>query len=87
LVVLGGTQISYLADKNTLLQATETEEHRGRVTSIYMLDHSLAPLGTLAAGVVAPSFGAPLATVILGACVVAITAAVVVRYPFVRRLT
>ncbi len=66
LALVGGCQMTYMAMNNTLLHLNITDEVRGRVMSIYMLDQGLTPLGTLFAGTTASLFGAPAATTVLG---------------------
>ena len=59
---------------NTTLQAMAPEEIRGRVISIYvMITFGIAPLGSLVAGWVAQSIGAP-ATLAIGGSLCALTA-------------
>jgi hypothetical protein len=50
LVLIGGTQMTYMTTNQTLLQLTAPEELRGRVMGIYMLNQGLLPLGSLLAG-------------------------------------
>jgi fucose permease len=50
-----------MATTNTLLQTMSPDELRGRVMSVFMLTWGLMPLGTLPAGAIASSLGAPFA--------------------------
>lgn len=78
LVVMGSCTVVSMTITNTTLQAMAPEEIRGRVISIYvMITFGLAPLGSLVAGWVAQSIGAP-ATLALGGSLCTLTALAVV---------
>jgi len=78
LVVMGSCTVVSMTITNTTLQAMAPEEIRGRVISIYvMITFGLAPLGSLVAGWVAQSIGAP-ATLAIGGSLCALTALMVV---------
>jgi MFS family permease len=78
LVVMGSCTVVSMTVTNTALQAMAPEEIRGRVISIYILiTFGLAPLGTLIAGWVAQSIGAP-ATLAIGGSLCTLTALAVV---------
>ncbi|MBI2887327.1 MAG: MFS transporter [Chloroflexi bacterium] len=86
LVVVGGFQMTYMSMTNTLLHLNITDEVRGRVMSIYMLDMGLTPLGALFAGTLASLFSAPLAVTVMGSVCVALTITALTRVPSIRRL-
>jgi len=81
---LGGCQILYAATTNTMLQIIVPDELRGRVTSIYMLDHGLSPIGALMAGVSTQFVGAPTTVAMMGAAVIVLAAVVAWRIPQLR---
>jgi len=55
--------IVYVASTNTMLQLTTEDRFRGRVMSLYTLMFvGTAPIGSLAAGLIAQHYGAPVAT-------------------------
>ena len=61
--VAGFGLIVYVASTNTLLQLTTEDRFRGRVMSLYTLMFvGTAPYGSLASGVIAQRWGAPVAT-------------------------
>ena len=45
LILAGGFQQVYMSTNNTLIQSVTSDEYRGRVMSLYMLDIGFAPLG------------------------------------------
>lgn len=83
---IGGSQQMFMSMTNTLLHMNITDEMRGRVMSIYMLDHGLTPIGTLAAGTAASLWGAPLAVALMGVVVLCLGVAALFRVPLIRRL-
>jgi predicted MFS family arabinose efflux permease len=85
LIGVGGCQIFYAATTNTMLQTIVPDELRGRVTSIYMLDHGLSPIGALLAGISTEFVGAPTTVAIMGILVIALAAIVLWRMPQLRR--
>jgi predicted MFS family arabinose efflux permease len=86
LVGVGGCQIFYAAMTNTLLQTIVPDELRGRVMSIYLLDHGLSPLGSMAGGIGTQFFGAPTTIATMGALIVALAAIISWRMPLIRKL-
>lgn len=59
---VGGSMVIMAATMNTIVQSTAPEELRGRIISIYTLANvGLMPLGNLLAGIIAETFGAPVA--------------------------
>ena len=57
LVVMGATQMFYMATNNTLIQSIVPDTLRGRVLSLFMLDFALVSVGAIMAGAIARSFG------------------------------
>ena len=66
LVGVGFPQTFYNSLTQTLIQMNITDDVRGRVMSILMLDRALGPLGSLFAGTMAAVIGAPGAVIIGG---------------------
>ena len=85
-IFVGGFQMTYMSLNNTLLHMNMTDDVRGRVMSIYMLDQGLAPLGSLFAGTVANFFGAPLAVSLMGLVCLTLALASLVKVPHIRQL-
>jgi predicted MFS family arabinose efflux permease len=85
LVVVGGAQIFYATVTNTMLQLIVPDQLRGRVMSIYMLDHGLSPAGALMAGISTHYIGAPTTVAIMGTLVIALVGVVAWRMPQLRR--
>jgi MFS family permease len=71
LVPIGASMIIVLASSNTLLQSMVPDELRGRVMALYsMVFMGSAPLGALAAGMLADRWGAPAVVAVGGgACI------------------
>ena len=67
LAILGGFQMIYHATNNTVIQLIASDEYRGRVMSIYLLDRGLVPAGAFLAGGLAQVYGAPTAILAAGA--------------------
>jgi MFS family permease len=86
LVGVGGAHIFYAAMTNTILQMIVPDELRGRVLSIYMLDHGLSPLGALLAGASTQLIGAPITMALMGLGILLLAVAVAVVMPELRRL-
>ena len=86
MIFVGGFQMTYMSLSNTLIHLHTDDAMRGRVMSIYMLDHGLTPLGALFAGTVAQLASAPLAITIMGASCVLLALVALARAPVIRRL-
>ena len=56
-VFIGLGQTARMALSNTLLQYYSTDEYRGRVMSVYMMEFGLSSFGTFGAGLLAESIG------------------------------
>ena len=61
LSAVGFSQLTFRINNNTLVQTLAPDSLRGRVMSIYQLDHALIPLASFALGVCADIFSAPTA--------------------------
>jgi len=61
LFLSGAAHMMYMATNNTLIQLNTPPEFRGRVLSLFFLDHALTPLGSLFAGYIAWQYGSPVA--------------------------
>jgi MFS family permease len=73
--------IAYVGSTNTLLQLTTDDRYRGRVMSLYTLMFTgTAPIGALLAGTVAQRWGAPVATSVSAAFMLAGALVVVWRF-------
>jgi MFS family permease len=66
LVIAGGAQMVYITITMTVLQTATSDEMRGRVTSIFMLNNGLVPAFSFAAGAVAEVAGAQATVILLG---------------------
>lgn len=86
LVGVGACQIFYAATTTTLIQLTVPDALRGRVMSIYMLDHGLSPAGAMLAGVSAQLFGAPITVAFMGVIVILLAVAVAWGLPTIREI-
>ncbi len=83
--VQGGFQMIYHATNNTVIQLATPDEYRGRVMSLYMLDHGLIPLGSLMAGALAELYGAPFAILLAGAVTTSMMLIMAFMFPVLRR--
>jgi len=61
LAAVGFSQLVFRVNNNTLVQTLAPDSLRGRVMSIYQLDHALIPLASFALGVCADLFSVPVA--------------------------
>jgi MFS family permease len=86
LTLVSGASMAYMALSNTMLNMIVPNEFRGRVMSVYMLDRGLMPLGSLAAGLMAALWGAPVALGVMGALGLLGTVLFFGLFPSVRRL-
>jgi MFS family permease len=67
LVVVGGAVMLTTASSNTVIQTLVSERMRGRVMSLYALSFvGVTPIGSLAGGAIAESFGGPLTVAVGG---------------------
>ena len=86
LMVAGGCQMLGMTINQTLLQGAITDDMRGRVSSVHMLDAGLMPLGSLAAGGIAEVIGAPATVTLMGAALAAVAARALARLRILRDL-
>lgn len=80
LAIQSGFQMVYNSTNNTILQTITPDEYRGRVMSIYMLDHGLAPLGAFVAGAVAEIAGVRFAMLVGGGVTLALVLLLATRF-------
>ncbi|MEE8443546.1 MAG: MFS transporter, partial [Dehalococcoidia bacterium] len=86
LALTGGFQMVFMSTNNTLIQLVVPDALRGRVVSIFMLDHGLMPLGSFGLGAAAQSMGAPAAMTLMGGvCLISMVVAAVMS-PRLRRM-
>jgi hypothetical protein len=85
LIVVGGAQILCLSVTLTMIQVSVPDALRGRVMSIAMMDRGLTPLGTLLAGLLVDSIGAPATVTLMGGLVIGLTVVTAVCVPPLRR--
>lgn len=81
LTAVGVAQVIYNNTAHILLQELVPDELRGRVNSLYMLDHGFSPLGALLAGVSTHFLGAPWTIGGMGALVLGLGVAVIWQAP------
>lgn len=84
LLAVGACQQLYMSTNTTLLQSLTTDEYRGRVMSLYMLDHGLVPAGGLLAGGLAQMLGVARAVFIGGATTVVLIGVLGTRFRSLR---
>lgn len=87
LALLGALQMTFRMANNTLVQSRIPDALRGRVMSIYMMEHGFTPAGSLVMGGLTESLGAALAVTILGGLGLLVAVALNLRLPSVRRLS
>ncbi|MDP3064077.1 MAG: MFS transporter [Chloroflexota bacterium] len=75
LVALGASQMTFRVNNNTLVQTMAPDELRGRVMSIYHLEHGFMPLASFILGLSAELFSAPSAVAVSGMLSLAVIAA------------
>lgn len=86
LVFTGFSQMVFMTTNQTLLQTNIPDELRGRVTSIYMLDQGLMPLGTVIAGVGSDLFGVQSVVFVMGLTCALLAVVVALWVPRVRNM-
>jgi MFS family permease len=79
LMVVGGCQMLGMTLNQTMIQATITDDMRGRVSSVHLLDAGLMPLGSLVAGALAEAIGAPATVTLMGVTLAAVAALAMLR--------
>ena len=70
-MVLSGGMMMFFTITNASIQSIVRDDYRGRVSGLYMVTWGLFPVGSLVAGSIAESFGAPMATFMASGLVVA----------------
>jgi MFS family permease len=86
LFVVGLTEAVYFTLSNTVILTTAPEDLRGRVMSVQTFIWGLAPIGSLAAGIIADGFGVRTAIAICGAAALAAVVGIYGTRPELRRL-
>lgn len=87
LVLVGLTNQAFMTGANSWLQSLVPDELRGRVMAVYLMDRGLVPLGSIFAGGLAAVLGAPVTLSLMGAICAALTLAIALRVPSLRRLS
>ncbi len=84
LVIVGFSTIAIIASCNMVLQALVDEDKRGRVMSFYVMAFSgAAPVGSLLAGALSTSAGAPVTVLVFGSACLIIAFVFSLRLPVV----
>jgi len=86
LVGAGFCQLTYIVTSYTMLQILAPDELRGRVLSLYYLNRGLGPLGSLLAGFMAESLGAPLTVTLMASIVILLAGALAWRAPIIHQV-
>lgn len=81
IVLYGATMVMTWTVSGALIQSVVPDALRGRIAALSVMTHAFFPLGTLLVGGLAQLFGAPLAALISGSCILAVILAI----PFVFR--
>lgn len=76
--------MAYMTINQALLQHMITDDVRGRVSSLYMLNNGFVPAFAFAAGAIAEVAGAPATIALMGALIVVISLAAAARVPALR---
>ncbi len=85
LMIVNMFQVTFVTLNQTVLQATITDDMRGRVASLHMLEYGLIPAGVFAAGGAADVIGAPNTISIMGGIVTLIALVTIWRARTLRR--
>jgi hypothetical protein len=80
-----GINSVYMAQNNTTIQMTVSDEYRGRVVAVYLMTWGMMPFGTLPMGVLADAVGAPLAVAAGGLLSTLLVLLIGLRIPALRR--
>jgi MFS transporter, DHA1 family, staphyloferrin A biosynthesis exporter len=84
IMIAGGCSQAYFTTSTTLLQTMVPDELRGRIMSIYLMDRAVYPAGSVLAGALATSWGAPIAIAGLAAACIGVILVVTFRFPSLR---
>jgi MFS family permease len=76
----------YTITLQTTLQSRVPDDLRGRVKGVYGMTYNVGPLGALQAGIIASTFGAPVAVALSGAAIMSFSLLVASSRAEVRRL-
>lgn len=68
----------------TVIQTITSDEYRGRMMGLYMMDHALTPLGSLIFGAIAEVFGVSTAIMFAGGLGLGFALVVLARFPTIR---
>ena len=82
----GFFRLAFKINNNTLLQTTIPDALRGRVMSIYHLDHGITPLASMTLGLIAEFYPANLVVLMVGALSLLLTIYAFVAFSDVRRM-
>jgi MFS family permease len=63
---IGFSMMTFRVNNNTLVQMLSPDQLRGRITSIYHMDHALTPLASSVLGIVSDVFSTPTAIAVAG---------------------
>jgi MFS family permease len=86
-LIAGIGMMQGMASSNTIIQTLVTEDKRGRVMSYYtMAFMGMSPFGSLLAGSMASTFGAPLTVIVSGSVVLLGAAWFFTRLPAIRQV-
>ena len=83
----GFFRLAFKINNNTLVQTTIPDALRGRVMSIYHLDHGLTPLASMTLGLIAEFWPANFVVVLVGAISLALTIYAFIAYSDMRRMS
>jgi MFS family permease len=84
IMIAGGCSQAYFTTSTALLQTIVPDELRGRIMSIYLMDRAVYPAGSVLAGALATTWGAPVAITGLATICIAIVLVVALRVPSLR---
>jgi MFS family permease len=86
LAIAGFCEEVFLVTNQALLQLSVPDQLRGRVTSFFLLNTGLQPLGAFFAGVLADALGAPVTTILMAAMAGTLGVAIAIAVPRIRDL-
>jgi hypothetical protein len=84
---LGFFRLIFKINNNTLVQSTIPDALRGRVMSIYHLDHGITPLASMTLGLMAEFLAANLVVMLVGLISLALALYAFLSYADIRRMT
>jgi MFS family permease len=85
-LVCGFGMMQQMSASNTIIQTIVEESKRGRVMSFYTVAFvGMAPFGSLFAGALAHSIGAPRTVMLSGACCIAVAVWFATRLPSIEK--